>query len=90
MIEDLVAAKRITLSATGNMMPLAAPANINRLTGLPILTKIIVDAMMNRLITIFSFFRMAGCNVFQKETDVNEAPTTEVIAAIQITMPKNL
>ena len=32
----------------------------------------------------------AGTNVFQKETDVKEAPTTEVIAALQITTPKNL
>jgi hypothetical protein len=54
------------------------------------LTKMIVDAIMNKLIIIFSFFETTGCNVFQNETDVNEAPTTDVIAAIQITMPKNL
>ena len=54
------------------------------------LTKMIVDAIINKLITIFSFFAIAGCKVFQNETDVKDAPTTEVIAAIQITMPKNL
>ena len=54
------------------------------------LTKMIVDAIINKLITIFSFWKTKGCNVFQNETDVKDAPTTEVIAAIQITMPKNL
>jgi hypothetical protein len=45
---------------------------------------------MNKLMTIFSFCLTAGTSVYQKETDVNEAPTTEVIAAHQITTPKNL
>jgi len=52
------------------------------------LTKMIVDAIINKLITIFSFLKTNGCKVFQNETDVKDAPTTEVIAAIQITMPK--
>ena len=72
------------------MIPFAPPANTNNLTGLPMLTNMIVDTMINKLIIIFSFFETTGCNVFQNETEVNEAPTTEVIAAIQITIPKNL
>jgi hypothetical protein len=52
--------------------------------------KMIVDAIINRLITIFSLFETIGCKVFQNETEVKDAPTTEVIAAIQITTPKNL
>ena len=45
---------------------------------------------MKALITIFSLFFTAGTNVFQKETEVKDAPTTEVMAALHITTPKNL
>ena len=90
MIEDFVAAIRITANAIGKMIPFAPPANTNNLTGLPILIKIMVDAIINKLIIIFSFFATMGSNVFQKDTEVNEAPTTDVIAAIHITIPKNL
>ena len=74
----------------GRIIPFAAPAKTNSFTGLPMLTKMRVDTIINKLIIIFSFLKTKGCNVFQNETDVKDAPTTEVIAAIQITMPKNL
>lgn len=90
IIDDLVAAIRITDKAIGKMIPFAAPANTRSFTGFPMLINIIVDATINKLMMIFSFLETAGCNVFQNEIEVNDAPTTEVIAAIQITIPKNL
>ena len=74
----------------GKIIPLTAPAKINNLTGLPILIKIMVERIMKALIIIFSLFFTAGTNVFQKETEVKDAPTTDVMAADHITMPKNL
>ena len=74
MIEDFVAAIRITANAIGSIIPFAAPANTRSFTGFGLLIKIIVDIIINKLITIFSFFAIAGCKVFQNETDVKMHP----------------
>ena len=90
IIDCLFAAIRITAKAIGKIIPFTAPANINSLTGFPTITNIAVDKRIKQLITIFSLFLTAGINVFQKETDVNDAPITEVMAALHNTIPKNL
>ena len=48
----------------------------------------IVEKMTNKLMTIFSFLPTTGTNVFQNETEVKEAPATEVMAALHKTIPK--
>lgn len=90
IIDCLFAAISITAKAIGKIIPFTAPANINSLTGFPTIIKMAVDKIMKQLITIFSLFLTTGTDVFQKETEVNDAPITEVMAALHNTMPKNL
>lgn len=54
----------------GRISPFNAPAKTRRVAGCPISTMIIVETAINPMITQFSFFSMAGWNVFKKDTEV--------------------
>ena len=46
--------------------------------------------MMNSEIINREFLATTGCKVLKNETEVYQAPTTEVIAEAHMTIPKNL
>src|SRR5688500_7284549 len=78
----------ITAKATGRIKPFKAPAAINNNTGLPNIKKITVERRMNADMIHLSFLKIKPDKVFKKETEVNDAPMTDVIAAHHMTSPK--
>ena len=81
---------RITVNAIGRINPFIAPARISSVTGFPMKIKISVAAIIKSEIIYCWFLSIAGCNVLKNDTEVKDAPTTDVIAAHHITNPKNL
>ena len=74
-------------SPIGRINPFSVPAQTRIFTGRPTIRKMAVDKTMKATIVRLVFASMRLFSVFIKDTDVNAAPTTEVIAAAHITTP---